>query len=108
MKRMGLALLAAVVLGGAIAMTGCGGGGSDSPTASVTDVSGTWTGTATTEETGTLSTYCVLTQSGTSVSGTWEVYAVSGSIDGSPAASSSRSWPISSRKASLACSRVPA
>lgn len=83
MKKVGLFLLLAIVM-----VAGCGGGGGDDdddPTGStaITDVSGKWAGTGTSEATGTLPTWCNLSQSGTSVTGTWEdKYSVSGSIDG--------------------------
>ena len=82
MKRIALFLLAVLMMTG---VAGCGGGDDDGgPTGSTatTDVTGSWTGTGTITGTGTYSTWFNLSQSGTSVTGTWEDYPVSGSIDG--------------------------
>ena len=81
MKRIALFLLAVLMMTG---VAGCGGGDDGGPTGSTatTDVTGSWTGTGTITGTGTYSTWFNLSQSGTSVTGTWEDYPVSGSIDG--------------------------
>jgi hypothetical protein len=61
-------------------MTGCGGGGDDGGGANIT---GTWTGTGTiTGHSGSYPTTLKLTQSGSTVSGDWDTYGVSGTFDG--------------------------
>jgi hypothetical protein len=64
---------------------GCSSGGSSSGgggTESTANVSGTWKGTGNSKETGTLPTTLILSQSGNSVSGTWDGLAVTGTVSG--------------------------
>jgi hypothetical protein len=78
-------LLVTMVLIFAIFILGCGGGGSSSGgggTDSTANVSGTWKGTGNSKETGTAPTTLILSQSGNNVSGTWDGYAVTGTVSG--------------------------
>ncbi|MHB9096651.1 MAG: hypothetical protein ACYC5X_02395 [Syntrophales bacterium] len=52
------------------------------PQGETTSVSGIWTGTGNSPQTGTLPTTLILSQSGNSVSGTWDGMAVTGTVSG--------------------------
>jgi hypothetical protein len=78
-----VSLLAGMVMILATFLLGCGGGGSSSGGGSTAiDVSGTWRGTGYAPQTGSAPTTLILSQSGNNVSGTWDGYAVTGTVSG--------------------------
>ncbi len=63
-------------------LVSCGGGDdSDTPPAPAS-FSGTWRGTGNSPQTGSMPTTLILSQSDNSVSGTWDGYAVTGTVSG--------------------------
>ncbi len=81
-RRINLLVTMVVII--SLCILGCGGGGDDNGggnnSSPASDVSGTWIGTGYTPQTGTLPTKLILSQSGNSVSGTWDGIAATGTV----------------------------